>query len=150
MKKYFLLLLSVIILSSCHSTKTVTTIKTETVPDIKKTDDRPSVNGSWELQKLWSSDTSWRVKPVLNIDLENNTFNGNTGCNAVSGKFVLKGLILTFNREMFTTKMACPGYKDNTFLNILLKVNTYILTKDILTLSQDEIALMVLKRKAGN
>ncbi len=142
---YFIILISFISFN-CHTSKNVSTTKAETKTEIKKPE-VATINGSWELQKLWSADTNWKVKPVLNFDLENKSFNGNTGCNAVSGKFAFTNGTLAFDKQMITTKMACEGYRDKTFINILLKVNTWQLEKDILQLSQDEIALMTLKRK---
>ena len=108
------------------------------------------LEGGWQLQMLFASDNNWVKAPVLNINLKDNTFSGNSGCNSISGKFSIKENYLGFNKNILSTKMVCADTKANqdesSFLATMLKINNYTIIKDALELSQGEIVLMKFKR----
>ncbi|MEO6455838.1 MAG: META domain-containing protein [Ginsengibacter sp.] len=144
MKNIFLVVLLAVILFNCRSARPVTTpaviepapeIAVEKTPGIK-------LNGKWELEKLWGSSNKWNVSPDININFDDKTFTGNTGCNSMSGKFTIKDNFISINKEIITTEMACAGYDERLFLSVLLKINRYVVDNNVLELSQDDIVLM--------
>ena len=81
-----------------------------------------------------SSDTSAGKIPELSFDLKTNRFSGNSGCNAMSGNFILNNDALSFGENIISTKMACPGYNEKAFLESLLKTNRYEIKNGVLQL----------------
>lgn len=143
MRKIFCYLL-LAILVSCN-TKRITRVMPK--PPVVTKDIGKELNGTWQLQKLWSSDSKWPKIPTINFDYEQKTFTGNNGCNSLSGKFKLLGSFIAFDKQMISTKMVCPGYNDNAFNNALLKVNKFAFTEGELELSQDDIVLLSFKKQ---
>jgi heat shock protein HslJ len=90
--------------------------------------------GTWELQPVLASDTATGRIPTIHFDLDKQKFTGNTGCNSVSGSFLLKGDSLIFNEQIISTKMACAGYNEKAFLDNLFKTNRYQIKEGVLQL----------------
>ena len=143
MQKIFCYLLPILLIS-CHATKTTSVMSpaTTVTKDISK-----ELSGTWELQKLWASDNKWTRKPVITLDYNNKTFTGNNGCNSISGKFKSSGSFIAFDKNILSTKMACPGYSEAPFTNALLKANKFDFTDGALELSQDDIVLLSFKKQ---
>ncbi|MEN9448628.1 MAG: hypothetical protein RJA25_1918 [Bacteroidota bacterium] len=90
----------------------------------------------WLLYKLRMKDGSNRTfsiqKSYLQFDVNNNTFNGNTGCNTISGDFTLENNIIHFD-NIISTQMACGKHSiEPEFLKLLanpveIKVNSKML-----------------------
>src|SRR2546430_1665731 len=74
---------------------------------LKKSNDTATIAGYWQLMPVLASDTSAGKIPQLSFDLKTNRFSGNTGCNAISGAFMLKNDALSFDEKMISTRMAC-------------------------------------------
>jgi len=134
-----LLMLTIIILISCKTSKT----------NIVKTVEPPKVSlleGNWKLQMLFASDNTWNRAPEINFNTKENIFSGNSGCNTMRGKFIVNRQDLTFDKNIMSTKMACAEAKSNRderdFLTALQKINTWSIQKDKLELGQGEIVLM--------
>ena len=145
MKKIFLVILSGIFLIACHSTKK-TSVDTNKI--IKE--NREALNGNWQLQMLFATDNKWQRTPFMNIDLKEQTFSGNSGCNSIRGKFTVSGTYIGFDKNIMSTKMACADANGNqtekAFLSTLLKITKYTINNDELELGQGEIVLMKFKR----
>ena len=144
MKKIFLFLITGIFFISCHTSKTSSA---NTAVSKKSPSD---LNGTWQLQTLFASDNNWTKAPFININLGDKTFSGNSGCNAIRGKFIINDAYLGFDKNIASTKMACADASSNsnekTFLSALLKINKYTVNKNELELGQGEIVLMKFKR----
>ena len=140
MKKIFLFIVSGIFLISCNSSKR----SAENV--IEEKNNALNLNGNWQLQTLFSSDNNWTKQPYLNINLNDKTFSGNSGCNSIRGKFTIADNYIGFDKNIASTKMACQGSYEKTFLDALLKINRYTISKDELELGQGEIVLMKFKK----
>jgi heat shock protein HslJ len=140
MKKLSGFIISVCFLISCH------TSKTSSGKTVIEKNNIESLNGSWQLQMLFSSDNNWINTPFLNINLKDRSFSGNSSCNSISGKFTISESYIAFDKDIISTKMACIGSYEKSFLAALLKVNRYTLTKNELELGQGEIVLMKFKR----
>ncbi len=143
MLKCLLILSITIMIFGCKTSKPVTAATVDLPqPEVIKKIPGIELNGSWELDRLWGSNNKWETPPAINLNFEEKTFTGNTGCNCMNGSFTIKENFITINKDIVTTKMACSGYNENTFLSILLKVNRYLVENEILELSQDDIVLM--------
>lgn len=57
-----------------------------------------------------------------------NTFQVSTDCNALSGRYTLRGFSLTFD-EIITTEMYCEGSQDSAFAQTLSEVHAYAVTE---------------------
>jgi heat shock protein HslJ len=103
--------------------------------------DTSSIEGTWKLMPVLASDTAAGKIPEINFDLKTNKFSGNTGCNAMSGNFVIKQDALSFNENIITTKMACAGYNEKAFLESLAKTNRYQIKNGVLQLMYNTTVL---------
>ena len=135
--------------SNCRTAKPV--IKPEVIqPPVEKAVEKIAgieLNGTWKLQRLWGSENKWDSPPEININFDDKTFTGSTGCNDMNGKFSIKESFIAVNKEIVTTKMACEGYNERPFLSVLLKINRYAVDNNVLELSQDDIMLMKFIKK---
>jgi heat shock protein HslJ len=153
MKKISLIILIAVILYNCRTSKPVINHEPvqepiEAAPEIVVEKNKGiELNGSWELQKLWGTDNNRATAPYLNINFEEKTFAGNAGCNTISGKFTTNENYITIDKEITSTKMACPGNIEKSFLSVLLKINKFVVNDSELELSQDDIVLLKFKRK---
>lgn len=145
MRYIFLIIIFGAVLISCKSSKTSGNKIVEKV----KADEKPvnaSLGGKWQLQMLFATDNNWQKVPYINFNLSDSTFSGNSSCNSIRGKFKLSDNYVAFEKNIFSTKMACPGSYEKTFLSALLKINKYTINKDDLELGQGDIVLMKFKR----
>ena len=93
--------------------------------EVKDFINNETLSGEWQLQPVLASDTASGKIPTLKFDLAAEKFSGFSGCNAINGSFVIKAEALSFNEQVISTKMACPGYNENIFMDNLLKTNRY-------------------------
>jgi heat shock protein HslJ len=107
------------------------------------------LKGSWNV-------TSMRRQPRVDAELLTNasltisgdsSFAGNTGCNRMSGKFILKGAGIKFDK-IVTTKMACSNIEQEAALLKLLQqtISKYSVTQDSLYL-RDGVGNIVFEAK---
>ena len=101
MKKLFLIISLAAGIVSCGSSKKYSG---KTVPEKRSTS---YLDGRWELQLLFASESTWPKPPFINIDLDHKTFSGNSGCNSISGKFAVGAEnYIAFDKNFISTKMA--------------------------------------------
>ena len=108
---------------------------------VQKIQDSTNIAGNWYLLPAMASDTAAGKIPQINFDLKTNNFSGNTGCNAMSGTFVIKQDAFQFNENIISTKMACPGYNEKLFIDNLLKTNRYQVKNGVLQLMYNATVL---------
>lgn len=116
----------------------------------KKITANNKLKGNWELVLFPSSDKNFAEifgtrKPT--IGFVSNVVSGTTGCNLYSGTYASGDSVLTFTSNFVVTKMACPGYEEQTFLNALNSVNRYHLKETQLELSNNNRVVMVFVKK---
>ena len=72
------------------------------------------------------------------------TMEGFSGCNTISGTFLVKGEVLLINREPLT-RMACPGSMEgeNRLLSALDDVESYRIEDNILELIDQNDRVLV-------
>lgn len=106
-----------------------------------------TLQGNWKLVPVMASDTATGKIPFINFDLKTNRFTGNTGCNSLSGGFMVKNDALSFAENMVSTEMACPGYNEQPFLDNLLKTNRYQIKNGVLQLMYNTTVLSQWSRR---
>lgn len=106
------------------------------------TPDTTSLGGRWYLEPVLPSDTAAGKTPWLDLNTDLSRFTGNSGCNAMHGKFYFsKGdSSFAFNDEIATARMACPGYNESAFLKSLKKTARFRLSDGTLTLLGEDKA----------
>lgn len=118
----------------------------------KKKHNSQNLTGTYTLSKQFNRGQLLPVKKVqtkISIDQTNHTILCNVGCNTISGAFTA-----TRNKieplQLISTEMSCGNLLDQleaTFAENLRKVNRYRLVNTNLILLEDEVILIVLKRK---
>ena len=105
------------------------------------------INDIWALKSIegedYKIDSTLEQQPIIEIHLNDERLNGNTGCNQMDGKVYVKGNEIVFT-DIITTKMFCGGNLEQKFLSALSKVNNYKIEKMRLFLYEDKIEKLVL------
>ncbi|MEP6684541.1 MAG: META domain-containing protein [Parafilimonas sp.] len=125
------LILSVL---ACRSKMPSATFVKDSTSRIVAIIDTSTIEGTWKLMPVLTSDTAAGKIPEINFDLKTSRFSGNSGCNAMSGTFILKQDALSFNENIISTKMACLGYNEKAFFENLLRTNRYEIKNGVLQL----------------
>jgi heat shock protein HslJ len=103
----------------------------------------------WALEsiegKTYSRVENQNLHPTVEIYLAEERFNGNTGCNNMSGKITVNGSKISFT-NIITTKMFCDGVDETSFISALEKANNYKIEKMRLYLYDDDRELLVLRK----
>lgn len=105
------------------------------------------IAGEWFLQPVLPSDTAAGHIPVLNFDLAKKTFKGFTGCNDMSGRFVVSGDALSFDKDIISTKVICEGFNEKEFIANFLRVDHYQVKEGVLILLIDKTPISKWMRK---
>ncbi|MGN6541166.1 MAG: META domain-containing protein [Ginsengibacter sp.] len=96
----------------------------------------------WTLVELMGkpiSDTPERKEMYLILHKDQNRIEGNGGCNAFSGTYVLKNNEISFG-PLVSTKVFCPALQyENEFFKALSTANHYYLKSDTLSLTKGKI-----------
>ncbi len=131
MKNLFAVLIFPLVLSTLNKLSRVNVNNFEAAIEIQ---DGATLEGRWVLMPVMASDTAAGKIPYLNFDLKTGKFFGNTGCNNISGTFLLSQNALQFNEKLISTRMACPGYNEDIFVDNLFKTNRYEIRGGVLQL----------------
>jgi heat shock protein HslJ len=133
--KKLLLILSIIMLQLACGTSRKTTSE---------------LNGDWELVVFpGSTKTLSEIFTMKRpeIQLENGSLTGSTGCNRINGTYTASGTSLQIGNNLAITKMGCPNYDENIFIEALNKVNRFEVRKNELMLMQDSVLLMTFAKQ---
>jgi heat shock protein HslJ len=112
-----------------------------------------NLEGRWQLASFMPSQkkTLAEVFGERTVELRFNKAThgvaGTTGCNRFAGTFTADTINLKFSQNRVTTKMACPGYDEQVFLNAMDRVNRYRLVESQLELMQNEEIVMIFAKK---
>ncbi|HEV8080213.1 MAG TPA: META domain-containing protein [Chitinophagaceae bacterium] len=72
---------------------------------------------------------------------------GNTSCNGFSSKVTIDGNKINIAEPFAKTMIFCEGGGEETFLNMLKKVNKYSVSDNTLTFLIDDVAVMRFAKK---
>src|SRR5689334_23362807 len=107
------------------------------------------VNGNWQLVMFPSGTKTLSEIFTMNkpeLKLENGHISGSTGCNRINGTYTVSGNSIQFGSNMAITKMGCPNYDENIFLDAFNRANKYQLRNNELMLMHDSTLLMTFSR----
>lgn len=113
----------------------------------KEVTEAAMIAGDWFLQPVLPSDTAAGHIPAISFDLTKKKFKGFTGCNDMSGNFVVSGDALSFDKDITTTKVACEGFNEKEFITNLLRVDHYQVKEGVLILLIDKTPISKWMRK---
>lgn len=131
---YFVLML--FIFFSCESVKTPSAIPAE-LKDPKKV---------WALTYITGPRIAFdglypNQKPRVTFNLNSNEINGFTSCNSFSSRIKINGDFISINSPLQTI-MICQGAGENTFVNLLNKIDRYHIKEGKLEFLNNEIVMM--------
>lgn len=116
----------------------------------KKSPTITKLNGKWTLIPASESDTAGGHFPEIQFDVKESKFNGNTGCNRMSGTFLITdSASIHFSEKMITTRMFCAGYNESAFLQNLLRVDGFKFRKGMLVLTIGSVEIFRWNRKSS-
>lgn len=149
--KYLYFITAITLFLGCTPAKHVPTTRTivtdespkdsviyvETEIEAKQKNSLDLLIGSWDVITM-QRQTRLKIEPLTNTYFslnENSSFNGKSGCNNISGQYVLKGTGIKFT-NISSTKMHCANTEQETaFLQLLSEtVSAYTVSKDSLLL----------------
>ncbi len=134
MKQVVLIIVVIVVTVGCSSSRKAAT----------------DLNGNWELVLFPSSsktlDELFTMKRP-ELQLEDGRLSGTTGCNRISGTYSVSGSNIQFGPNLVLTKMGCPNYDENIFLEAFDKVNHYSIKNNELQLTKDSILLMTFAKR---
>lgn len=131
-----------LLISSCNSMKNA------------KTADNLS-NTTWELEYISGPRIAFEglypdKKPRITFNTTTNEVNGTASCNGYMAKYTLDGKTISFGEPGPTTMMFCEGGGEQTFLQMMKKVNNYSIDKDgKLNLNVGEVPMMRFKKSTN-
>jgi len=110
------------------------------------------LSGTWELNYISGPKISFDglypdKKPFVSFNFSAKQLMGNTSCNGFSSTYTIKGNQIYF-ADALKTMMFCEGGGEETFLNMLKKVNRYSVNGNTLNFMMDDVAVMRFARKA--
>lgn len=110
------------------------------------------LSGRWELNYISGPRIAFEglypdKKPFVSFNFSAKELVGNTTCNGFSSKYTMNRNNIKF-ADALKTMMFCEGGGEETFLNMLKKVNKYALTDvNTLTFMIDDVAVMRFSKK---
>lgn len=140
MKQNVIAAVAVLLLAACTTAR-------------KAANQNHELNGRWRLavfmpsQKKTLAEVFGERVVEMQFDVATNRVTGNTGCNQFSGTYTADTAHLTFPDKRVLTRMACPGYDENLFLNALNQVNRYRLIESELELRQNDTIIMIFSKR---
>ena len=85
-------------------------------------------------------------KPSISFNFSAKELMGHTTCNGFSAKYTMNGNNIHFD-DALKTMMFCEGGSEETFLNMLKKINRYSLNENALTFLIGDVAVMRFTKK---
>ncbi len=110
------------------------------------------LDGTWELSVFPSGEKTFaeifgQRRPEITFNASQKQVSGTTGCNRFFGPFTLKNNRISFGSNLGLTKMACPEYDENIFVNAMLQADSYRIDGDQLELLAGDVILMSFTKK---
>ena len=109
------------------------------------------LSGTWDLNYISGPRITFEglypdKKPFISFNFSAKELMGNTTCNGFSAKYTMNGNKISF-ADPLKTMMFCEGGGEETFLNMLKKVNRYSLKDNTLTFLIGDVAVMRFTKK---
>lgn len=109
-----------------------------------------NLDGTWELTYISGPRIAFEGlypgrKPTISFNSSEKRVNGHTSCNNYNAPFSIDANNISFG-DIASTKMACEGAGEATFLNTLSKITSWKIENGQLSLVAGDVELMRLKR----
>ncbi len=109
------------------------------------------LSGTWELNYISGPRIAFEglypdKKPFVSFNFSAKELGGNTSCNGFSSKYTMNGNNVHF-ADALKTMIFCEGGGEETFLNMLKKVNKYAVSGSTLSFMIDDVAVMRFSKK---
>lgn len=109
------------------------------------------LSGTWELNYISGPRITFEglypdKKPFISFNFADRSIMGNNSCNGFSSKYSMNGNNIHF-ADGLQTMMHCEGGGEETFMNMLKKVNRFSHNDNTLTFIIDDVAVMRFGRK---
>lgn len=119
------ILIFVVLFTSCDETKKVIDVAGNV-----------QLTGSYTVNSLKGEKVMSETTPTFTLSALNNSFQANTGCNAIFGSYALDLYAITFSDLAVTSKICGKDAMDveRDFLDALNKTGSYEIQNNILTL----------------
>ena len=119
---------------------------------VKPNQSAEKLTGQWELNYITGVRIAFNglypdAKPSLNFKAPFTEVSGNTSCNGFSTKLTVDGNKMTISQPGAMTMRHCEGEGEMRFMEMMKKVTAYSVDDKILTLLQDDIAVMRFTKK---
>jgi heat shock protein HslJ len=128
-----------LLISACSTVK-----KTKTTDNLS--------NATWELEYISGPRIAFEglypnKKPQITFNTTTNEVSGTASCNGYMAKYTSEGKSISFGEPESTTMMFCEGGGEQTFLQMMRKVNNYYIDKEgKLNLNIGEVPMMRFKK----
>lgn len=109
-----------------------------------------TLTGTWILETAEGLSKSWEQQPYLVVDLEDERFYGNTGCNNITGSARMRGDKICFSDINYKSQRECNGYDEAGFIEAIIKCNGYTISQGRLEMTQDGRSLLVFRRRLAD
>lgn len=109
-------------------------------------------NATWELEYISGPRIAFEglfpdKKPQITFNTTTHEVSGTASCNGYRAKYTSDGTSITFGEPGPTTMMFCEGGGEQTFLQMMKKINNYSIDKDgKLNLNMGEVPMMRFKK----
>ncbi|HKO77785.1 MAG TPA: META domain-containing protein [Flavobacterium sp.] len=109
-------------------------------------------NATWELEYISGPRIAFNglypdKKPQITFNTTTNEVSGTASCNGYMAKYTSDGKSISFDEPGPTTMMFCEGGGEQTFLQMMKKVNNYSVDKEEkLNLNIDGVPIMRFKK----
>lgn len=118
---------------------------------VDASEEQKELNGTWEVNYITGPRITFEglypdAKPTITFNLPETKAHGNTSCNNYNVGFTIDGFKIQFS-DAASTRMACQGNGEATFLKTLKSVTSYSISDNMLTLIMGDIAVMRLEKK---
>ena len=120
---------------------------------VKSTKNADSLSdATWELEYISGPRIAFEglypnKKPQITFNTKTNEVSGTSSCNGYSAKYTSNGKTISFGEPGPTTMMFCEGGGEQTFLQMIKKVDNYSIDKDgKLNLNVGEVPMMRFKK----
>lgn len=121
-----------------------------TVKNTRTTDNLS--NATWELEYISGTRIAFEglypnKKPQITFNTTTNEVSGTSSCNGYMAKYTSDGKAISFGEPEPTTMMFCEGRGEQSFLQMIKKVNNYSIDNDAkLNLNIGEVPMMRFKK----
>jgi len=145
MKKFIFMMSIAILTLGMNACKTQNKASDNTEASIPGKADVELVEKYWKLIELYGNPViagNNSKEPHIIIKMEGDRFNGNAGCNTITGSYQTKepGGRITFSQTIATQMMCLNMDTETQFLEVLRIADSYIAKNDTLTLHRARMA----------